>query len=78
MSKTHVIRIEREGHATRWVKRVARGTAAECVVTFEPAQARRMTPDTAQAHAQRLASTLRSHRFDVAVVPADGATGAAL
>lgn len=73
MSKTHVIRITRDGHAPRWVKRVARGTAAECVVTFEPTQARRMAPDTAQAHAQRLEGTLRSHCFDVAVVPADQA-----
>lgn len=65
--KDHVIRIEREGTAPRWVRHISRGEPAECTVTWHAEQARRMTAKVAQEHAARLDAMARSRRVELLV-----------
>jgi len=69
--KDHVICIEREGTAPRWVKSLGRTDAVACTVTFEPSQARRMSEATAQKHAQRLQDLAAKMRAELSVRRAD-------
>lgn len=61
IEKDHVIRIEREGTATRYVQAIGRGEDGTCTVTFEARKARRMSAQVAARNAERLAATLKSH-----------------
>ncbi len=68
MARDHVIRIDCEGTAPRWVRHIGRA-AGECTVTWHRCDARRMTAATAQAHATQLATTARAHRITLSVEP---------
>jgi len=52
--KTHVIRLDLDGTAPRWVKRIGRTDEHICTVSFDRSQARLMAHATALRHAERL------------------------
>jgi hypothetical protein len=66
----HVIRIDREGTATRWVRSLSR-TEAGCTVTFDLVHARRFSEPTARKHAERLQDMAKGMRADLVVEPAE-------
>jgi len=69
----HVIRIEREGTATRWVQTIARSDDMGCTVTRHFDQARRMTDVTAQRHAARLQALLGKTLGTLSAAPVEEA-----
>lgn len=68
----HVIRIDREGTAPRWVRSLSR-TEAGCTVTFDPQHARRMSEPTARKHAERLAPMAKGMRAELVVEQTEAA-----
>ncbi len=74
MSRSYVIRIDREGTAPRWVRKISR-TPGECTVTWHQADARRMGEATACAHVAQLeAAALQAFTLTVEAIEATPAT----
>lgn len=71
--KDHVIRINREGTAPRWVKSLGRTEAVACTVSFDRTDARRMSEPTARKHAERLAPMAKGMRAELVVEQAEAA-----
>lgn len=57
-ARDHVIRIDREGTAPRWVRSIGRTDDMGCTVTWHVEQARRFSEATAQRHSDRLQALL--------------------
>lgn len=70
----HVIRIEREGTATRWVQTIARSDEMGCTVTWHIGQARRMTEANAQRQAARLQELLGKTLGTLSATPIEEAS----